>query len=200
MKGESQMMLFRGRKLGALLKKLKKEGKQHVDLAEFAESMEELFTLSYKAFFRSQNIEELYTEELWRHVTSEDGPLRGELRQIHPLKHLASMNAAERKAALTAVLTSCVPRIVEKLSKSVEGAAKYKAAQPQDDSKYRGMVLGHVLCYDGGIDVLGLPSLDFEAAVQREHESEEKFKVDDVSAQFRPLLPNASRSDTCDAL
>ena len=202
MKEESEMMIFRGRKLGTLLLKLEKEDgqqqqqqqqqqqKMHVELAEFAEGMAELFKLNYKAFFRSQDIVEVFAEALWQQVASKKGQLHGELQHFHPLKHLASLDAAEREKVLTTVLRSCEPELVKKMSESVDSAAKYKAEQSDADSqrKYNGMVLGDVLCFDAGIDVLGMPSLDFQAAIEREHMSEEEFKVlDDV-----PALPDSS--------
>jgi len=183
MEGESKLMMSRSRKLQGLIAEIEGGKKDGIQLTEFAGVMKEMFHLGYKPLFKSADIALQLTEAAWKHVIGEGSckaVLREECQHIHCFGSLQKMNRDERIKIFRTLLRSIVEQVAERLADDVVAGREYQKQQQQQQqgtSKFADMELGDPLCFDFGIEMLGLPDLDFEKAVRREHSGKKKFKA-----------------------
>lgn len=149
-------------------------------LEEFAMVMKELFELSYTQFFQSLNLELQLTEAAWKHLLGAEGCpalLREECRHVHAFQSLRQLPLPERERIFHTLLESVTAAVAKQMAAEVMAAAEYEAEHNEEPGRFAGMVLGDALCFDCGIDVLGLPDLDFERGISREHASHTTFSA-----------------------
>lgn len=178
MKDDAQLFLSRSRKLREVMEELKLGNRTGIKLEEFAEVMKDLFTLRYEAFFKSAKVEAQLTAAAWKLITGEDNSLpalRDECSHLHAFQSFMLKTHEERVEIFAKILIAATAPLAEVMAREVVAAGEYAVQQQQVGGKFAGMQLGDALCFDCGIDVLGLPDLNFEEGISREHASDEPF-------------------------
>eukprot|EP00961_Rhodomonas_salina_P044391 596227-Rhodomonas_salina.2 len=140
--------------------------------------MEERFSRSFALFFEAAGVPAQLTAAAWRQVVGEGGRaalLREESKHMHCFQSLKQQPRERRVHVFRTLLDGVSGLLAEQMADAVVAAGEYEVEQQQATGKFVDMALGHPLCFEFGIDVLGFMDLDCEAAICREHASSELF-------------------------